>query len=114
MTSSTLPRSTSTEAEEFAPAYSHADDGDSDVFVCRRSSPDFDPSLVPADVTLYVYGWHNVEPGPLSWVFPSLRAALDAVETMKNAVSWCIVSGTEWPSMDDAREEGAVLIEQNA
>ena len=94
------------------------DDGDSDVFVCRRSSPDLAPNLPPhlageAAVTLFVYGWENVEPGPLSWAFPSLRTALDAVKTMRNAIEWCIVAGHEWSSIDAARESGAVLIEQN-
>jgi hypothetical protein len=95
-----------------------SEEGDSDVFVCRRSSPEIapDPAAVEAaaqGVTLFVYGWENVEPGPLSWAFPSLRTALDAVRTMRNAVAWCIASGSEWSSMDDARAEGAVLIEQN-
>lgn len=93
------------------------DNGDSDVFVCRRTSPDLGPQALAAaaeGVTLFVYGWHNVEPGPLSWVFPSLHAALSAVRTMKNAVQWCIVSGAEWASMDAARAKGAVLIEQTA
>lgn len=103
---------------------------DSDIFVCEipasviaepsgrspstrpapsKSQP---PRRVDPSVTLYVYGWHNVEPGPLSWAFPSLRAALDAVRTMRNAVQWCIVSGKGWTSVDDARAEGAVLVEQ--
>jgi hypothetical protein len=90
---------------------SHDEDGDSDVFVCRRSSPDLGAE---AAVTLFVYGWENVEPGPLSWAFPSLRMALDAVKTMRNAIEWCIVAGHEWSSIDAARESGAVLIEQNA
>jgi hypothetical protein len=98
------------------------DDGNSDVFVCRRSSPDFDEEAAEAAaaaerVTLFVYGWENVEPGPLSWAFPSLRAALDAVRAMRNAVEWCIAAtppGREWTDLDDARAEGAVLIEQNA
>jgi hypothetical protein len=95
------------------------EDGDSDVFVCRRSSPDLGPEAAAAaaaaeGVTLFVYGWESVEPGPLSWAFPSLRAALDAVRTMRNAVEWCIVSGIEWASIDAARAKGAVLIEQNA
>jgi hypothetical protein len=95
------------------------DDGNSDVYVCRRSSPDLGPDAAAAAaaaeaVTLFVYGWENVEPGPLSWVFPSLRAALDAVKTMRNAIEWCIVSGHEWSDIDAARESGAVLIEQNA
>lgn len=104
------------------------DDGDSDVFVCRRSSPSF-PSSTPADaeadelaraaqaaaaanVTLFVYGWDSVEPGPLSWVFPSLRSALDAVRTMRNAVEWSIVSGREHTTIESARESGDVLVEQ--
>jgi hypothetical protein len=105
------------------------EDGNSDVFVCRRSSPDDGDQHGPhgplaaaaraaADaelgVTLFVYGWESVEPGSLSWAFPSLRAALDAVKTMRNAVEWCIVSGSEWVSVDAARAKGAVLIEQNA
>jgi hypothetical protein len=95
-----------------------SDEGDSDVFVCRRGAPELTPDPAAAEaaaqgVTLFVYGWENVEPGPLSWAFPSLRTALDAVRTMRNAVAWCIASGSEWSSMDDARAEGAVLIEQN-
>ena len=93
------------------------DDGESDVYVVRRSSPDFGsaPDAVDAEiVTLFVYDWENVEPGPLSWAFPSLRAALDAVRTMRNAVEWCIVAGNEWASIDAARAKGAVLVEQNA
>lgn len=94
------------------------EDGDSDVFVCRRSSPDLGPEAAAAAaaaemVTLFVYGWENVEPGPLSWAFPSLRAALDAVRTMRNAIEWCIVAGAEWTSIDAARAKGAVLVEQN-
>lgn len=98
---------------------SEGEDGDSDVFLCRRSSPDLGPEAAAAAaaaeaVTLFVYGWENVEPGPLSWAFPSLRTALDAVKTMRNAIEWCIVAGHEWSSIDAARESGAVLIEQNA
>lgn len=97
------------------------DEGDSDVYVVRRSSPEL-PALSPEalaaaaaaaeGVTLFVYGWDNVQPGPLSWAFPSLRAALLAVRTMRNAVEWCIVRGRE-PSIDAARAKGAILIEQN-
>ena len=92
--------------------------GDSDVFVVRRSSPDLGSAAALAakaaaeGVTLYVYGWENVQPGPLSWVFPSLRSALNAVKTMRNAMEWCIVAGAEWTSMDAARAKNAVLIEQ--
>lgn len=88
---------------------------ESDVFVCRRSSPDLTPLPIADDastVTLFVFGWHHVEPGSLSWSFPSLRAALDAVRTMRNAAQWCIVSGESWASLDAARDGGAVLIEQ--
>ena len=98
-----------------------SEDGNSDVFVCRRSSPDLDAEAAAAaaaiaaqGVTLFVYGWESVEPGPLSWAFPSLRAALDAVRTMRNAVEWAVVSGSEWASIEAARAEGAVLVEQNA
>lgn len=91
------------------------EDGESDVYVVRRSSPDYSAEAAAAAevVTLFVYGWENVEPGPLSWAFPSLRAALDAVRAMRNAVEWCIVSGIE-ASIDAARAKGAVLVEQNA
>ncbi len=83
------------------------EDADSDVFVCHVAAP-----VVPAvPVTLFVYGWHNVQPGLLSWSFKSMRSALDAVRTMRNATHWSIVSG-EWTSIDAARSNGAVLIEQ--
>jgi hypothetical protein len=85
----------------------------SDVFVCKRqpSAPEVetDPS-----VTLIVTGWHNVEPGPLAWAFPSMRSALDAVRKMKNAIEWTIVLGRDYASVDDARERGAILIEQRS
>lgn len=96
------------------------EDGESDVFVCRRSSPNLGPAAALAakaaneGVTLYVYGWENVQPGPLSWAFPSLRSAVDAVRTMRNAVEWCIVAGSEWASIDAARAGGAVMMEQSA
>ena len=93
------------------PSYERLED--SDVFVCEP-----DP-VTPASakraarqVTLFVHGWHNVEPGLLSWTFPSLRAALDAVQRMKNAIGWCVVSGTGWNDLDTARANGAVLVEQ--
>lgn len=91
----------------------------SDVFLCNAAGK---PSeVVPAprpsqqvkrEVTLFVHGWHNVEPGLLSWTFPSLRSALDAVQRMKNAVGWCVVSGTGWTDLETARARGAVLVEQ--
>ena len=50
-------------------------------------------------------------PGPLSWAFPNMRAALDAVKKMRNAVEWSIARGIDY-TLDEARENGAVLIEQ--
>ncbi len=98
------------------------DDGDSDVFVVRRRAGELPAgdlaeaaaaaAAAAEGVTLFVYGWENVEPGPLSWAFPSLQTALLAVRTMRNAVEWCIVAGRE-PSVDAARAKGAILIEQN-
>jgi hypothetical protein len=87
----------------------------SDVFVCKREAPapvaaeSADPS-----VTLIVTGWHNVQPGPLAWAFPSMRAALDAVKKMRNAVEWSIVLGRDYATVDEARALGAVLIEQRS
>ena len=93
------------------PSYDRLED--SDIFVCEP-----DPVKAAAatraarEVTLFVHGWHNVEPGLLSWTFPSLRAALDAVQRMKNAIGWCVVSGSGWNDLDTARANGAVLVEQ--
>jgi hypothetical protein len=68
-------------------------------------------------VTLVIYGWHESEPGTLSWVFPSLRAALQAVRAMRNAVGWLIVRGKR--AFDDGevdlvalRRAGQVLVER--
>jgi hypothetical protein len=65
-------------------------------------------------VTLVVYGWNNVEPGTLFWVFPSLATALAAARTMTNAKRWSIVSGTRQSEVDLDRERsrGTVLLEQ--
>ncbi|MGO9000057.1 MAG: hypothetical protein ACLQVI_42565 [Polyangiaceae bacterium] len=79
-------------------------------------------------VTLVVYGWKSVEPGTLSWVFPSVTAAVSAARAMKNAVRWAIVAGrrendsdegasvdgrsTQDDALDEARANGSVLIEQ--
>ena len=93
------------------PSYETLDE--SDVFVCEP-----DPAKAAAnaraarEVTLFVHGWHQVEPGLLSWTFPSLRAALDAVQRMKNAIGWCVVSGTGWSDLESARASGAILVEQ--
>ena len=85
---------------------------DSDVFLKPVAQPASVPPPAETQVTLFVYGWHSVEPGSLSWVFPSLRAALDAVQRMKNAIGWCIVQGSDWDDLELARDHGAVLIEQ--
>lgn len=86
---------------------------DSDVFLCKDENR---PKAVPTvrEVTLFVHGWHNVQPGLLSWTFADLRSALDAVQRMKNAIAWCIVSGSGWSDLDAARAGGAVLVEQLA
>ena len=89
---------------------SRADRDDvSDVCVCKREAVAEDPS-----VTLIVTGWHNVEPGPLAWAFPSMRSALEAVKKMKNAVEWSIVLGRDYATVDEARALGALLIEQRS
>ena len=93
------------------PSYEGLDD--SDVFMCKADPEEAAAAARAArEVTLFVHGWHNVEPGLLSWTFPSLRAALDAVQRMKNAIGWCVVSGTGWSDLDTARASGAVLVEQ--
>lgn len=65
------------------------------------------------EVTLIVYGWENVQPGTLSWVFPSLRSALSAVRAMRNAVRWAVLhgAGDNAQDVDSARENGLVLVE---
>lgn len=75
------------------------------------AAPVFEP------VTLIVYGWKNVDPGTLSWVFPSADAALIAARAMTNAVRWAVVA--ESPPHDGvivdvatARANGTVLVEQ--
>lgn len=76
-------------------------------------------------VVLVVYGWKSVQPGTLSWVFPSLSAAVHAAHTMTNAVEWAIVAGGGLASatVDAAidsidlrrlRATGGVLLEQTA
>lgn len=91
------------------------DDHDSDVFVCKRdeATPAPQPAVDPA-VTLFVTGWHNVEPGELSWAFPSMRAALDAVRKMRNAIEWSIALGNGYASIDEARASGMIVIEQKS
>ena len=70
------------------------------------------PARAAREVSLIVYGWHNVQPGPLSWVFPSVRAALSAAKTMRNAVCWAIVAGRhQATALDEARATGRVILE---
>lgn len=67
-----------------------------------------------SQVTLVVYGWSNVEPGTLAWVFPSLAAAMSAAAAMKNAVRWAIVAGRRDQhdiDVEQARAHGLVLAE---
>lgn len=74
------------------------------------------PPAVELDpVTLVVYEWHNVQPGVLAWVFPSLNAAVSAARTMKNAVKWAILRGQRsvkaTVDVDVERARGVVLVE---
>jgi hypothetical protein len=80
-------------------------------------APDESMSPVLEQVTLIVYGWKSVEPGTLSWVFPSVGAALAAARAMTNAVKWAIVTGSAQSletSIDVARvrASGALLFER--
>ena len=68
------------------------------------------PTL-PSEVTLVVYGWENVQPGTLAWVFPSLKAAIEAARALRNAVRWIIVAGEEAVDIATARSSGFVLAE---
>jgi hypothetical protein len=70
-------------------------------------------------VVLVVYGWKSVQPGTLSWVFPSLAAAVHAAHTMTNAAKWAIVSTAATGPftraaryLAKARVTGGVLLEQ--
>ena len=47
-----------------------------------------------SEVTLVVYGWHNVQPGTLSWVFPTFDAAMRAARALRNATQWAILGGS--------------------
>lgn len=66
-------------------------------------------------VTLVIYGWHDSQPGTLSWAFPTLRAALHAVRAMRNAIGWLIVEGRRAfdgdVDIEAVRRAGRVLIE---
>lgn len=72
-------------------------------------------------VTLVIYGWHESQPGTLAWVFPSLRAALQAVRAMRNAVRWLILKGglsiegigEDTVDVEALRRAGGVLLERS-
>jgi len=87
---------------------------ESGTFPVGANLDDLHARLAADEVTLVVYGWHNVEPGTLSWVFPSLTAALNAARAMRNAVKWVVVRGESMADLADARESGAVLAESAA
>jgi len=70
-----------------------------------------------AQVTLVVYGWQGNQPGTLSWVFPSVGAAMRAARALKNAVSWLIVPGrrdTAELDLDEVKRYALVLAERVA
>jgi hypothetical protein len=75
------------------------------------------PTSVPStEVTLCIYAWHNVQPGLLSWTFPSMDAALKAVQAMRNAVGWAVVRGSRGGTvtsfdLDRSRRRGELLAE---
>ena len=120
---------------EALPSASGFGNGDSGVYVVEREPRPLTALVqekargamnpILEQVTLVVYGWQNVEPGTLSWVFPSVGAAVAAARAMKNAVRWAIVAGRrqndaadeeasakEDDALDEARANGTVLIEQ--
>jgi len=68
--------------------------------------PVADAEKVAGEVTLVVYGWHNVSPGTLSWVFPSFEAAMKAARALRNATQWAIMGGRD--------ASGSVLAERSA
>lgn len=68
-------------------------------------------ATLTSEVTLVVYGWENVQPGTLAWVFPSLKAAIAAARALRNAVRWVIVAGEEALDVATARSSGFVLAE---
>ena len=63
-------------------------------------------------VTLCIFGWHNVQPGALSWVFGDLVSALRAVQAMRNAVEWVVVRGSlDHVDLERLRRRGDILAE---
>ena len=70
-------------------------------------------------VVLMVYQWKDVQPGTLSWVFPSAAAAALAARAMTNAQGWAVLPGPSARANMDApldlakvRAEGGVLLEE--
>jgi hypothetical protein len=77
-----------------------------DVVTESGTYPAADRADDPAhEVTLVVYGWQNVQPGTLSWVFPSFSAAMKAANALRNATQWAILDGSD--------ASGPVLAERN-
>jgi hypothetical protein len=75
---------------------------------------------IATTVTLIVYSWKSVEPGIMSWVFPSFAAAVHAAQAMTNAISWAIVAGHPFHSrmrtevdLERVRAKGQVLLEES-
>jgi hypothetical protein len=71
------------------------------------------------EVVLVVYGWRDVEPGPLAWPFRDRQAAEGAIHAMPNASKWMILAGPGAFANIDApvdvarvRKTGGVLLEQ--
>ncbi len=88
-------------------------DGGTVAFARHALATDTSMSPMLEQVTLIIYGWKSVEPGTLSWVFPSVGAALAAARAMTNAVKWAIVTGSPL-SLDvtTARANGTVIFER--
>ena len=89
-------------------------EGDSDVFVVRRSSPDSERRGARRrrrrcrrrDALRLRLGERRSRARSRGRSRASARPSI-AVRTMRNAVEWCIVSGSEWASVDAARAKGA-------
>ena len=61
---------------------------------------------------MFVHGWHNVEPGLLSWTFPNLRAALDAVHSASAGVPRLINLICDRSLMIGAQSDARVITAQ--
>lgn len=73
---------------------------------------------IAESVTLIIYSWKSVEPGTLSWVFPSVAAAVHAARTMTNALEWAVIAGNPFRAgrndvtLAKVRADGQVLLEE--